>query len=305
VRNGGRRLLELYRTSTYRKLEMEFPQGVPTIDEYQAVLGSELFLRMESFSSIFRRINADPLRAYSTRWVADPLHQWSRQWEYPFAFHWMAKHLGTLIGRKSRILDAGSGATFFPYFVPTEIPHVRVNCCDTDASLRDVFAHINSRSMNQVEFEVQDIRDMSFPDDCFDVISCISVLEHLNEVDTAIREFHRVLRQEGMLILTFDVSLDGFADIPLPRAIELLGAVGTAFRPIGELKQLDRLTSSPNILTTSYARRLNKQLLPWRHPVLSAFKRAMRLRRATVLFPEITCVCCVFVKEGDHSASRE
>ncbi len=40
----------------------------------------------------------------------------------------------------------------------------------------------------------------------FDTIFCISVLEHLSPADqlASLREFHRTLKPDGLLVLTFD-----------------------------------------------------------------------------------------------------
>lgn len=57
-----------------------------------------------------------------------------------------------------------------------------------------------------------DIIEMPFPDKKFDKIFCISVLEHLSDVDKikALYEFSRVIKDDGKLILTLDYPTTNF-----------------------------------------------------------------------------------------------
>jgi SAM-dependent methyltransferase len=47
--------------------------------------------------------------------------------------------------------------------------------------------------------------EMPFPDASFDALVCLSVLEHLRELDAALDEFRRVLREGGIAVLGFPV----------------------------------------------------------------------------------------------------
>jgi ubiquinone/menaquinone biosynthesis C-methylase UbiE len=51
-----------------------------------------------------------------------------------------------------------------------------------------------------------DIKDMNFEDNFFDVIICNHVLEHIVDDRKAMREFFRVLRPEGFVILQVPIS---------------------------------------------------------------------------------------------------
>lgn len=87
--------------------------GVPLKHELDTVLRSEVFLEMEAYSEGFLERNRDVLAGYTAKWGADnPLHSWSRQWEYPYVFGKVAEVVRA--HPRARILDAGSGATFFP-----------------------------------------------------------------------------------------------------------------------------------------------------------------------------------------------
>jgi hypothetical protein len=67
-----------------------------------------IFRDMEKFIEFF--LHDDAWRP-DVPWARDPLHQLSRQFEYPYAFERLLETSKT--GKK--VLDAGSGITFFPY----------------------------------------------------------------------------------------------------------------------------------------------------------------------------------------------
>jgi SAM-dependent methyltransferase len=47
-----------------------------------------------------------------------------------------------------------------------------------------------------------DVRELPFPDACFDSVVCIEVLEYLPDYVKALREFRRVLKDGGRLLIT-------------------------------------------------------------------------------------------------------
>jgi SAM-dependent methyltransferase len=53
-----------------------------------------------------------------------------------------------------------------------------------------------------------DITDIQFPDQSFDVIYCSHVMEHVLEDRQAMREFHRVLKNDGWAILNVPITSD-------------------------------------------------------------------------------------------------
>ena len=94
-------------------MNTKIPSGIPNNSYYASVVGSDTFIEMERFSREF--LAAHPVVQASYGWVSDPLHQWSRQWEYPFVYQAIREELQRRTGTATDILDAGSGATFFPF----------------------------------------------------------------------------------------------------------------------------------------------------------------------------------------------
>ncbi len=58
-----------------------------------------------------------------------------------------------------------------------------------------------------------DITDIQFPDNSFDVIICNHVFEHVEDDVQAMREFNRVIRPEGWIIISVPITAERtFAD---------------------------------------------------------------------------------------------
>lgn len=248
-------------------MKNRMPAGIPTENDYQAVLDSEEFRDLEQFSSHFLAITGKSFREYGRRWVHDPLHQWSRQWEYPFVLSYLVPGLER--GGAKRVLDAGSGATFFPYYLQSRYTGVEISCCDQDQSLERLFQKINHSSDSRVDFVAADLRDTPYDADRFDMAYCISVLEHTECYPEIIAELDRIIKPGGTLIITIDVSLNGGRDISPAGAADLMAVLSTRFNTPEELPaDLGGLLATPDIFTTLSARKLDKNLLPWHYPAL-------------------------------------
>jgi 2-polyprenyl-3-methyl-5-hydroxy-6-metoxy-1,4-benzoquinol methylase len=279
------------------------PEGVPTTQQYESLLASEEFKIIEKFSNSFLDANAAYLSDYAKKWVKDPLHQWSRQWEYLFVFDKCIESFrldSNSCEPKTKtlnILDAGSGITFFPYFLKNQFAFADLYCCDYDSSLEDVYQIINGNTKVKVNFTLSDLRKLSFPDGFFDAIYCISVLEHTDNYGEIIDEFFRVMKPGSNLILTFDVSLDGEGDISPEGAKKLLTALRAKFSSSSNIDDLDLLLSKPVNLTTSYAAKINQHLIPWRRPsFMRRVKDMIRNRRISNWPPPYIVYCASFEK---------
>lgn len=56
------------------------------------------------------------------------------------------------------------------------------------------------------ELIVGDVNDLTFKDEMFDVVICMSVLEHLKDIEKPISEIYRVVKKEGMAILGIPIK---------------------------------------------------------------------------------------------------
>lgn len=205
---------------------MTLISGIPTAEAYASCVASPLFEDMERYSDAFLKWNRAHLLWYSIRWSEDPLNHPTRRWEYPYVYDRLA---GT---KAQHLLDAGSGVTFFPYFLMESNPDLTVTCCDRDAYIGKLYNKINRNQARKVAFQQCNLSVLPFPDRTFDGIYCISVLEHTGNWEAIVQEFRRVLKPGGRLIVTFDVSLDGKQDIPVSAAEKLLSFLSSNLQPL-------------------------------------------------------------------------
>ncbi len=273
--------------------------GYPRLDLYDRIPEDRLYREMEAFADRFQEANRRALKYYSRRWVANPLHHWSRRWEYL----WVTERFGALVdehdGDTIRVLDAGSGLTFFAHWLAHRFPALHIECCDRDPRAARAATHLVPPAAPTVTYSTQDLAALSFEDGSFDAIACVSVLEHTGRHEEIAAEFARVLRAGGRLILTIDISLDGRWAIPLPQAHALVDALARDFEPASDypaqLAEFDR----ERMLTTGYARELDPTLLPWKFPsVREAWERRSPGLLLRPKFKDLTCFCMVWTRRA-------
>jgi ubiquinone/menaquinone biosynthesis C-methylase UbiE len=247
--------------------ELQFSYGIPTKKEYDQLLSTSFFSGLEAFSNNFLKVCDHELSYYKKKWVLDPLHQWSRQYEYPFVFSEIQRDVPST---QFSVLDAGSGLTFFPFLLKSSFPNAVIHCCDYDENLAELYTAISRKTNSEVHFISSDIRNLPYDGNQFDVLYCISVLEHTNNFEKVLDEFKRVLKPAGKLILTFDIALDNFSDIPAPVAEQLLSSIADRFHVTIEPINL----SSSDIVTTEDFK--NSSLLPWKYGIRQVAKNLLR-----------------------------
>jgi len=131
----------------------------------------------------------------------------SRHWEYPFAI------LAAELKPGMACADIGCGRTPFTAYLASR-PDVRVAGFDPDLFLERESPTAFGVSEDYIrstgiEFHNSGMTQLDAPDNQFDRVFCLSVIEHL-EADTArkgMREMARVLKPGGRLILTVDLMI--------------------------------------------------------------------------------------------------
>jgi SAM-dependent methyltransferase len=178
--------------------------------------------------------------------VAD---HWSRRYEYPYAI--INSILPIHKKKDFRILDCGSGMDPIQFYLA--IKGYQVYPLDLDlTTLESVACLKNTLGLKNLHPTYGNILDLPFPDSYFDRVLSISVIEHViddlkQNISVVFRgllnELLRVLKPNGLMILTFDVNMNPEeSDFRLyfyeyEMLCEILGLQSTA-------PPLDRLISS-------------------------------------------------------------
>ncbi len=177
-------------------------------------------------------VNADARRE---KLIYDlPESWWSRPYEYEWCTNFISPH--------DVVLDAGCGISHPLKFYLAGYSS-EVYACDIDARIlsqeaviQDIADDIGMESARQVmarstvnlHLTQADLMKLPYADESFDTIFCISVIGHLSVEDAAraVREFHRTLNGEGLLVLTFDcpaVNLAVMNDLLLQAGFQYWG----------------------------------------------------------------------------------
>jgi SAM-dependent methyltransferase len=199
--------------------------------------------------SIGGRAESLPRRAGAYRkggydWPLLPLYEWSRRLEYPFVIDVLRKDAGV------RVLDAGSGVTFFPLFLSEKFS-MQIECLDTEPSYAQRMKQICELLKVQppIPFHVADLtQPLPITDESFDAVVSVSLLEHLQATNRleAVERLWRLVRPGGQLVMTFDISLSGEGEgIPLAELHNFLRSLSETFGPLPHLDS----TPPRNLLT--------------------------------------------------------
>lgn len=278
---------------------MQLRAGIPLISEVDALTKDDLFRQHSDYNRSFLQRHGPALKGYGSHWGEDPLRLWSRRWEYPFVGQRLIE-FGKAQNGPIRILDAGSGVTYFDSMVCDALPGSSVVCADSDASYDRMFAAINANTPNpRVSFVQAMLQSLPMESHSVDAICCISVLEHTNRYDDILDEFSRVLRPDGLLVLTFDLSLDGKFELSKSDAAALLKSIQRHFEPLGGIDligELDRMDKKNEVLSTDHVKRTQPELLPWRFPLLKGLQDLVKGHGWTGGFRSKSVYCIEAVK---------
>jgi ubiquinone/menaquinone biosynthesis C-methylase UbiE len=114
------------------------------------------------------------------------------------------KAAAQLLGRRrfDKLLEIGFGSGIF-------LPELSRHCSELyGVSIHSKVALVQ-KTLEEEHVSAQlltgDVRALEFPDGTFDAVVCVSVLEHLRELDLAIGEIARVTSDSGIVVLGFPV----------------------------------------------------------------------------------------------------
>lgn len=107
----------------------------------------------------------------------------------------LADYFLPLIGQKKevKILDVGSG----PYPVTGQVldgVKIEFTHCDR-RGFENFWANNNTTPL--IPIEVQDMEHLTYPDNTFDIVTCINALDHTVDALSAVKEMIRVCKPQG------------------------------------------------------------------------------------------------------------
>jgi 2-polyprenyl-3-methyl-5-hydroxy-6-metoxy-1,4-benzoquinol methylase len=113
--------------------------------------------------------------------------------ERPIEFRFVFQQLSKIYPKK--ILDVGTGTT--------ALPHVMRNCGFNVTATDNIKDYWPSGMFNRHYHVVNDDITDTKLEQKFDLITCISVLEHILDFDTAIKNMFSLLNPNGYLVISF------------------------------------------------------------------------------------------------------
>jgi len=116
--------------------------------------------------------------------------------ERPVEYIFALKNL--LESNSLTVLDVGTGRNSFS----ATLEHCRFNVTSSDLK-GHYWSFFSNRHVHVLK---NDITDSRFKSSSFDAITCISTLEHIPDFNSAVSEMIRLLKPNGILILTFPYS---------------------------------------------------------------------------------------------------
>lgn len=132
---------------------------------------------------------------------------YTRNWEYPWTY------LNSNLKGSLKILDIGPGKSDFPMFLKSKGHNVSI--IDIPNKKGWGIKEFLKKNTN-IDYRIEDVRNMGWEADTFDRVYCISVLEHMKtqkDVIKALYEIKRVLKKYGLAIITYDSYLKEFPNL--------------------------------------------------------------------------------------------
>ncbi|HEV2773111.1 MAG TPA: class I SAM-dependent methyltransferase [Thermoleophilaceae bacterium] len=140
-----------------------------------------------------RSLDADGSSAIPERCMPEELRGHLNDAEHQARYRWAAQ-----LARDAEVLDAACGVGNGAAILAEEGAR-RVVGIDRDA---EAILNARARAGEVAEFMLGDLRALPFEEGSFDVIVCFETIEQVIERDTVLDELGRVLRQDGILLIS-------------------------------------------------------------------------------------------------------
>jgi ubiquinone/menaquinone biosynthesis C-methylase UbiE len=119
--------------------------------------------------------------------------------------HFFINNIKKFISNGDKILEIGCGRGGFAFWFSKTYKNQSTEYEAADFSLSAINMAKKYQKENAIEninFSVKDIQKIEFPDNYFDKIICFETIEHVPNPKKAVKELHRVLKPNGLMVLT-------------------------------------------------------------------------------------------------------
>lgn len=209
-------------------------------------------------------------------WGSTPLYHWSRVWEYPMVFS-VLRAMQAMQTQPLRVLDFGSSVTFFDVALARE--GMQIIASDIDPLCQEEIERLLPRittGSGHIEFTLLNDGDIPLPSASLDAVISISVFEHIVEHGgkwrECLQEIHRVLKPQGIFLLTIDVGADDHHVLTPAQYRDVRSAIDELFvcAPARNIPPYDRLNTftGPHPLFRNQWHYHAKRLTKWAKSLL-------------------------------------
>lgn len=117
-------------------------------------------------------------------------------------------------GAFASVLNLGTGEGDYDRMIAPYCEHL-IGC---DINPEDIaFAKALNKDISNLDYRVENALELSFPDNHFDLVISVEVIEHVGQPERMIEEIQRVLKPKGLLIITYPREEFPFTYDPINR----------------------------------------------------------------------------------------
>ncbi|MFH1894703.1 MAG: class I SAM-dependent methyltransferase [Patescibacteria group bacterium] len=98
------------------------------------------------------------------------------------------------------IIDLGCGEGKLLKLLEERFKNIKIFGIDIEPSV------IETENFLKAKIKIADIKDSGFPNNFFDIAFCLDVLEHFKDLEIPVREIKRILKPDGLLIVSVPVE---------------------------------------------------------------------------------------------------
>jgi len=127
-------------------------------------------------------------------------YHWNYKFPIKYVHRYRFKVIASLLGNHifPKLLEAGTGSGIF---LPELARHCeKLYASDIHPYMNEIDSLLKYYNINNCEIKSQSIQNTDYPDNYFDAIVAVSVLEFVDNLDSAITEIKRILKNDGVFV---------------------------------------------------------------------------------------------------------